>query len=80
MSSAKSCVSLASFDDGISELSFAFRGFQPDVDAKDDDGRPPLSWVARQGHEAVVRLLLATGAVDVDAKYDYCRTPLSWAP
>jgi ankyrin repeat protein len=32
------------------------------------------------GHEAVVKLLLATGKVDVDSKdTGYGRTPLSWA-
>ena len=32
------------------------------------------------GHEAVVKLLLATGKVDVDSKdTEYDQTPLSWA-
>jgi hypothetical protein len=34
---------------------------------------------ALNGLEALVRLLLATGAVDADAKDAYGRTPLSWA-
>ena len=39
-----------------------------------------LSWAARNGHEAVVKLLLETGKADVDSKdKEYGRTPLSWA-
>jgi ankyrin repeat protein len=39
----------------------------------------PLSWAAQRGHEAVVKLLLATGEVDVESKDNDGRTPLSWA-
>jgi ankyrin repeat protein len=35
-------------------------------DFTDKDGRTPLSWAARVGHEVVVKLLLETGKVDVD--------------
>jgi hypothetical protein len=38
-----------------------------------------LSWAAWKGHEAVVKLLLATGKVDVDSKSDSGQTPLSLA-
>ncbi|KAF2183391.1 ankyrin, partial [Zopfia rhizophila CBS 207.26] len=50
-----------------------------DVDSKDGYGWTPLSWAARSGHEAVVKLLLETGKVDVDSKGGYGWTPLSWA-
>ncbi|TGJ80228.1 hypothetical protein E0Z10_g8546 [Xylaria hypoxylon] len=50
------------------------------ADVRDNDGRTPLSWAAENGHEAVVRLLLATKGVDPDSKdLEYSRTPLSWA-
>jgi ankyrin repeat protein len=50
-----------------------------DVDSKDEDGRTPLSWAARNGHEAVVKMLLNTGRVDIDVRDRDGRTPLSWA-
>jgi KaiC/GvpD/RAD55 family RecA-like ATPase len=39
-----------------------------DVDSKDNYGQTPLSWAAKNGHEAVVKLLLETGKVDVDSR------------
>jgi ankyrin repeat protein len=40
----------------------------------------PLWWAARNGHKAMVKLLLETGRVDVDSKdSNYGQTPLSWA-
>jgi ankyrin repeat protein len=49
------------------------------VDSKDSYGRTPLTWAAKGGHEAVVKLLLETGKVDVNSKDMNGQTPLSWA-
>ncbi|EFX04723.1 nb-arc and ankyrin domain containing protein [Grosmannia clavigera kw1407] len=49
------------------------------VDSKDNNSRTPLLWAAWGGHEAVVRLLLATGQVNTNSKDDSGRTPLSRA-
>ena len=57
-----------------------FKRHKSDIDSKDGlCGRTPLSWAAERGHEAVVKLLLATGKADVDSKDGFGRTPLSWA-
>ncbi|KAF4625123.1 hypothetical protein G7Y89_g13046 [Cudoniella acicularis] len=43
-------------------------------------GLTPLSWAARNGYDAVVKLLLAKDSVDPDLKdSQYGQTPLSWA-
>jgi ankyrin repeat protein len=50
------------------------------LESKDGTGRTPLSCAARNGHEAVVKLLLAKDGVDPDSKdARYGQTPLSWA-
>jgi Ankyrin repeats (3 copies) len=52
---------------------------QCDINLKDKNGQTPLSWAARNGHEAVVKLLLDRSA-DVESRDDEDgRTPLSWA-
>ena len=50
-----------------------------DVESKDKlRGQTPLSWAAKDGHEAAVKLLLKKGA-DVKPKDDAGQTPLSQA-
>jgi hypothetical protein len=50
-----------------------------DVNAKDSDGRTPLSWAVEHGYEAIVKLLLETGQVEVNLKDNEGQTPLSLA-
>jgi ankyrin repeat protein len=46
-------------------------------DVKDSYGQTPLWWAAENGHEAVVKLLLAEDGVDPDSKdTKYSQTPL----
>jgi ankyrin repeat protein len=49
------------------------------VDSKDANGRTPILFAARSGHDKVVTLLIARRTVTVDAKDSTGRTPLSWA-
>src|SRR6202034_4113065 len=48
------------------------------LDSKDSNGQTPLSWAARNGHEAVVKLLLEKGA-ELETKDNNGRTLLLWA-
>jgi ankyrin repeat protein len=43
------------------------------------NGETPLSWAAKRGDEAVVKLLLKMETVDVNSRDNSNRTPLSWA-
>jgi ankyrin repeat protein len=49
------------------------------ADKKDKYGRTPLSYAAENGHEAVVKLLLAKDGVRINSKCDSRQTPLSYA-
>jgi ankyrin repeat protein len=44
----------------------------------DKYGWAPLLWAAKNGHEAIVKLLLDTGKVKVDSRDYDGRTSLSW--
>jgi ankyrin repeat protein len=50
-----------------------------DPDAKDYEGRTPLSLAAGKGHEIVTKLLLAMDGVNPESKDLSGETPLSWA-
>jgi serine/threonine-protein phosphatase 6 regulatory ankyrin repeat subunit A len=49
------------------------------VDSPCAQGRSPLSWAAGNGHEGVVRLLLAQGGAAMDLEDIHGARPLAWA-
>ena len=49
------------------------------VDAKDTDGRTALSFAARSGFAAAVRLLVDCGDADVNSRDEFGATPLLYA-
>jgi ankyrin repeat protein len=65
---------------GLREAMIALFGNGYDPNIKDTYGRTPLWWAAKNGHEAVVKLLLDKEGIDPDSKDSYNgRTPLWWA-
>ena len=42
-------------------------GYNVDLESKDGDGRTPLSYAAKKGHEAIVKSLVEKG-VDLESK------------
>ncbi|KAH8687250.1 hypothetical protein BGZ60DRAFT_438813, partial [Tricladium varicosporioides] len=64
---------------GLAEATTGLLKSNHDLNSKDSNGRTPLSWVAQNGHEAVVKLLIEKGA-ELETKDTICgRTPLTWA-
>jgi ankyrin repeat protein len=49
---------------------------EADVESEDEDGHKPLLIDAANGHEGVVRLLLAKDGVNPDSEESRRRTPL----
>ena len=49
------------------------------VELRDDTGRTPLSWAAKNGHVGVVQLLVEKDGVDINTVDSDGRTPLMWA-
>ena len=65
---------------GWSMLPWPVKNNNLDANLKDAmSGQTPLSWAAKNGHEAVVKLLLDTGKVAADSKDTSDKTPLSQA-
>jgi ankyrin repeat protein len=64
---------------GLREATIALLDNRYEPNLKDDYNRTALSLAAENGHEAVVKLLLAKDGVDPDSKDDYGQTPLRWA-
>jgi ankyrin repeat protein len=65
------------FNSGVTKLLLSNPRVDPE--AKDKDGRSPLSWAASDGDAAVTKLLLSDHRVNPEAKDNNGRTPLSWA-
>jgi ankyrin repeat protein len=64
---------------GLWEAMIALLKKGHDPNAKDGYGRTALFWAAKNGHGAVVELLLEKDGVDLDSKDKHGWTPLWWA-
>jgi ankyrin repeat protein len=68
---------------GVVEVVRELVGMGINIDSENKWGLTPLSYAAKNGHDAVVQRLLATGQVDADLKatgfFNLGRTPLSYA-
>lgn len=64
---------------GVKETVKAILRQNVDYNVTDGDFRTPLLWAARNGHEAVVQLLLGRSRIDVDFEDVGGQTALSWA-
>ncbi|KAH0555888.1 hypothetical protein GP486_006166 [Trichoglossum hirsutum] len=64
---------------GVEEAVRALLQKKVEADAKDTYDQTPLSWAARNGHDAVVKVLLENGADPGSKDTQYGRTPLLWA-
>ncbi|OBT64232.1 hypothetical protein VE03_06864 [Pseudogymnoascus sp. 23342-1-I1] len=67
--------------DSQAELSWAMRrrNWLVKANIPDGDGLTPLSWAAKAGHAAIVKLLLERKDIEADIKDKNGQTPLSWA-
>ena len=64
---------------GLRRLAVALLRTEQYMDHKNSVGRTPLFYAAKNGHEAVVRILLDEAGVEADCKEDHGLTPLSYA-
>ncbi|KAH0594295.1 hypothetical protein MHUMG1_08134 [Metarhizium humberi] len=67
---------LAEHGEEVMILAFLLAERGADIDIRDRHGRTPLSWAAKNGHEAVVKLLLEKGANTETTENHYRQTPL----
>lgn len=64
---------------GLKEVMIALHDYRYNLNLKDIYGQTPLLFAAWNGHEAVVKLLLAKEGVDLNSKDCQNQTPLLWA-
>ncbi|RAQ58980.1 ankyrin repeat-containing protein [Aspergillus flavus] len=64
---------------GIDQLLERFLRGKLDINAKDNHGTTALHWAVRNGHKAMVKLLVNNKNTNINAKDSYGRTALHWA-